>query len=75
MRPHKECGPDRLSRFDVYQLQTNKQIDSSNLWFKKIPHKNTFIGDEKFILDSVSLKVIKNRKSYLRTKRKCHAKL
>ncbi len=25
VRPHKECGPDRLSRFDVYQLQTNKQ--------------------------------------------------
>ena len=27
VRSHTNFGPDRLSRFDVYQLQTNKQTD------------------------------------------------
>ena len=27
LRPHTKFGPDRLSRFDVYWIQTNKQTD------------------------------------------------
>ena len=42
VRSHTNFGPDRLSRFDVYQLQTNKQTDRQAkyiyrcMWEKKI---------------------------------------
>ena len=29
---HKKFGPDRFSRFDVYWIQTNKQIDKPNFY-------------------------------------------
>ena len=31
-RFHKKFGPDQCSRFDVYWIQTNKQIDKLNLY-------------------------------------------
>ena len=32
VRSHRKFGPDRFSRFDVYWLKTNKQIDKQSIY-------------------------------------------
>ena len=36
---HKKFGPDRLGRFDVYWIQTNRQTDKPNLYIEDINNK------------------------------------
>ena len=39
---HKKFGPDRLGRFDVYWIQTNRQTDKPNLYIDRRYQQKNF---------------------------------